>query len=104
MTPPKPALEVLNISQGVTQGLLMRRVQPVYPPQALAMRIQGSVQLKATISKDGSIRDLTLISGQGALSRAAMEAVRQWKYKPYYLDGQPVEIQTQITINFKLPN
>jgi periplasmic protein TonB len=104
MTPPKPAPEVLNISQGVTQGLLIRRVQPVYPPQALAMRIQGSVQLKATISKDGSIRDLKSISGQGALSRAAMEAVRQWKYKPYYLDGQPVEIQTQITINFKLPN
>ena len=104
MTPPKPAPGVLNISQGVTQGLLIRRTQPVYPPQALAMRIQGSVQLQATISKDGSIRDLKLISGQGALSRAAIEAVRQWKYKPYYLNGQPVEIQTQITINFKLPN
>lgn len=104
ITPPKPTLEVLNISQGVTQGLLIKRVQPVYPPQALAMRIQGSVQMQATISKDGSITNLKILSGQGTLARAAVDAVRQWKYKPYYLDGQPVEIQTQITINFKLPN
>ena len=103
--PPKPAPQLLvNVSQGVTQGLLIKRVQPVYPAAALSMRIQGSVQLQATISKDGSITNLKVISGQGGLGRAAMEAVRQWKYKPYYLDGQPVEIQTQITVNFKLPN
>ena len=104
VAPVKPAPEVLNISQGVTQGLLIRRVQPVYPPQALAMRVQGSVQLQATISKDGNITNLKVMSGQAVLSRAAVEAVRQWKYKPYFLDGQPVEIQTQITFNFKLPN
>jgi periplasmic protein TonB len=104
VTPPKPAPQLVNISQGVTQGLLIKRVQPVYPAGALSMRIQGSVQLQATISKDGSITNLKVISGQGALGRAAIEAVRQWKYKPYYLDGQPVEIQTQITVNFKLPN
>jgi periplasmic protein TonB len=100
MTPPKPTPEVLNISQGVTQGLLIKRVQPVYPPQALAKRIQGLVQLQATISKDGSITNLKLISGQDVLGQAAMEAVRQWKYQPYYLNGRPAEIQTQITVNF----
>jgi periplasmic protein TonB len=104
VTPPKPAPEVLNISQGVIQGLIIKRVQPVYPPQALTMRIVGSVLLQATISRDGSIATVNVISGPGVLGRAAMEAVRQWKYKPYFLNGKPVEIQTQITVNFKVAN
>ena len=70
----------------------------------MQMRIQGSVQLLATISKEGNISNLTVLSGEGVLARAASDAVRQWKYKPYYLNGEPVEIQTQITVNFKLPN
>jgi len=68
------------------------------------MRIQGAVQLLATISKEGQISNLSVLNGDSILARAATDAVRQWKYKPYYLNGEPVEIQTQITVNFKLPN
>jgi protein TonB len=102
--PSKPAPQVVKVSQGVSQGLLLKKVQPSYPPQALTMHVQGAVVMQATISKDGSITNLKVLSGETLLNRAAMDAVRQWKYKPYYLDGEPVEIQTQITVNFKLPN
>ena len=95
--------DVLRISQGVTQGLLLKRVQPVYPHQAMQMRIQGAVQLQATINKQGSISSVKVLSGDAILARAAVEAVNQWKYKPYFLNGEPVDIQTQITVNFKLP-
>lgn len=67
------------------------------------MRMEGSVQLQATIGKDGNISNLKIMSGDGILAHAAQDAVKQWKYKPYYLNGEPVEIQTQITVNFKLP-
>jgi protein TonB len=86
------------------EGLILKRVQPHYPAQAMQMRIQGPVQLQATISKTGDITNLKVVSGDGILARAAQEAVKQWKYKPYYLNGDPVEIQTQILVNFKLPN
>jgi periplasmic protein TonB len=95
--------EMLKVSQGVTQGLLLKRVQPVYPHTAMQMRIAGSVQLQAIIDKTGSISSVKMLSGDPILARAAAEAVRQWKYKPYMLDGEPVDIQTQITVNFKLP-
>jgi TonB family protein len=101
---PKAMPVTLRISQGVSQGLLIKRVQPRYPQNALAMRIQGAVQMEATINKEGNIINLKVLSGDSVLARAATEAVRQWRYKPYYLDGDPVEIQTQITVNFKLPN
>ena len=87
----------------MTQGLLIRKIQPNYPPLARQARIQGSVLLQAEISKDGSIQNLRLISGHPMLAPAAIEAVKQWKYKPYLLNGEPVEIQTQVTIKFKLP-
>ena len=67
------------------------------------MHLQGAVELMAKISKTGDITEVKLINGDSVLSRAAIDAVKQWKYKPYYLDSQPVEIQTQITVNFKLP-
>lgn len=98
---PKPSLATLKISQGVSQGLLITKVQPKYPQTALAVHAQGAVQIEATINKDGSVVNPKVLSGDPILGRAALEAVRQWRYKPYYLDGQPVEIQTQITINFK---
>jgi protein TonB len=101
---PGRSQQTLRISQGVSQGLILKKVQPVYPASAMQMRIQGSVQLLATISKEGNISNLNVLSGEGVLARAASDAVRQWKYKPYYLNGEPVEIQTQITVNFKLPN
>jgi TonB family protein len=93
----------LRVSQGVTQGLLTKRVQPAYPPQALQMHIQGAVQLMATISKEGKIKSVQILSGDPILARAAADAVSQWRYKPYFLNGEPVEIQTQIMVNFKLP-
>ena len=68
------------------------------------MHVQGAVQLEAIISKEGAITNLKVLKGDAVLGRAAMDEVRQWRYKPYYLDGQPVEIDTQITVNFKLPD
>jgi len=100
---PQQPPQKLKISQGVSQGLLIKSVDPIYPPQARQMRIQGSVELLASIGKDGSITGVKLISGDSILSRAAIDAVKQWKYKPYYLNDQPVAIQTQITVKFKLP-
>ena len=100
--PDKPA-QTLRVSQGVSQGLLLKRVQPVYPSQAMQMRIQGAVDLEASISQDGSITKIKVLNGHPVLARAAVDAVRQWKYQPYVLNGEPVAIQTQITVNFKLP-
>jgi len=101
---PKPVLQTLNISQGVSQGLLIKKVQPVYPVNALRMHVEGAVELQATIGKSGNIVTVKALTGDSVLARAAKEAVLQWKYKPYLLNGEPVEIQTQITVNFKLPN
>jgi protein TonB len=100
---PAPVLQAMNISQGVSQGLILKKTPPVYPPNALRMRIEGTVELQATISKKGDISAVKILSGDASLARAAAEAVKQWKYKPYLLDGSPVEIQTQVTVNFKLP-
>jgi TonB family protein len=100
----QPSLVKLNISQGVSQGLLIKRVQPKYPQNALAMHIHGTVELEAMIDKEGKIVNLTVVKGDPVLARAALDAVHQWRYKPYYLDGVPVDIETQITVNFKLPN
>jgi TonB family protein len=99
--PSQPSLATLRISQGVSQGLVIKRVQPKYPAAALAVHAQGAVLIEATISKDGSVLNPKVLKGDAVLARAAVEAVRQWRYKPYYLDGAPVEIQTQITVNFK---
>jgi periplasmic protein TonB len=92
----------VRVSQGVTQGLVIRRIQPAYPPLARQARIQGQVVLQAEISKDGTIQNLRLISGHPMLAPAAIEAVKQWRYKPYFLNGEPVEVETQITVNFSL--
>lgn len=101
---PKPVLQTVNISQGVSQGLLMKKVQPTYPRAALALHIEGIVELMATISKSGEITEVKVLSGDAQLVRAAADAVKQWKYKPYLLNGEPVEIHTQVTISFKLPH
>jgi TonB family protein len=102
-TTPTPVLQTMNISQGLTQGLILKKTQPTYPSIALQMRIEGPVDLLATISKAGNITAVKILHGDPQLARAALEAVKQWKYKPYLLNGEPVEIQTQITVNFKLP-
>ena len=99
----RPKLQTLNISQGVSQGLLYKKVAPTYPPNAIRMRVEGTVELMATISRTGDITHIKVLTGEVQLSKAAADAVKQWKYKPYLLNGEPVEIQTQITVNFKLP-
>ena len=100
---PQPGPGTLKISQGVSQGLLVKKVAPVYPARAMHAHLQGAVLLLATISKDGDITAVKLLKGEPMLAHAAMDAVKQWKYKPYLLDSQPMEIQTQITVNFTLP-
>src|SRR5277367_4263128 len=92
----------VRVSAGVTSGLLVKRIQPNYPPLARQARIQGVVVLQAQISKEGSIENLQLISGHPMLAPAAIEAVKQWKYKPYLLNGEPVEVETQVQVNFTL--
>jgi len=97
---PKPAPGTIRISQGVSQGLLIKKVQPVYPAIARQIHRQGSVQLLATIDKAGNTTRVQLLTGDQMLARAAVDAVKQWKYRPYLLNGSPVEIETQITVVF----
>ena len=92
----------VRVSQGVSQGLLIHQVKPSYPPLARQARIQGTVVLQAVIGKDGNIQNLKVVSGHPMLAPAALEAVKQWKYKPYYLNGEPVEVDTTINVNFTL--
>jgi protein TonB len=99
----RPLLESLHISQGVSQGLLIKKVSPSYPKAALSMRMEGNVELMATISKTGGISRVKVLSGDPLLARSASDAVKQWKYKPYLLNGEPVEIQTEVTVKFTLP-
>jgi protein TonB len=86
----------------ILEGSLIRRVQPVYPPLARNARIQGSVILAALISKQGTMENLHALSGHPMLVPAAIDAVRQWRYKPYVLNSEPIEVETQITVNFLL--
>ena len=100
---PKAAVpQRVRVSQGVSQGLLIHQVKPTYPPLARQARIQGTVVLQAVIGKDGSIQNLKVVSGHPMLAPAALEAVKQWRYKPYYLNGEPVEVDTTINVNFTL--
>lgn len=92
----------VRISQGVTKGLLIHRVEPSYPTLARAARVQGDVVLSAVIDVNGQITNLQLVSGHPMLVPAALEAVRQWRYKPYLLNGTPVEVETTITVIFSL--
>ena len=92
----------VRVSSGVVTGLKIHDVKPNYPPLARQARIQGKVVLQAQISKEGNIINLQLISGHPMLAPAAIEAVKQWKYRPYLLNGEPVEVETQVQVNFTL--
>jgi protein TonB len=98
---PKPATKVFRTST-ILQGSLIRRVEPTYPPLARQARIQGTVVLAAVISKAGTIDNLRLVSGHPMLAGAAIDAVSQWRYRPYILNGDVIEVETQITVNFLL--
>ena len=99
---PTPVPKRIRVSQGVTEGRLIRKVEPRYPPLALSARIQGQVLLSAVISKSGEVQNLLLVSGHPMLVPAAIDAVKQWRYRPYLLNGEPVEVETTITVNFQL--
>jgi protein TonB len=92
----------VTISGGVMIGNLLLKTQPVYPPIAKAARVQGTVVLQATISKTGSIENLRVISGPAMLQQAALDAVRSWRYKPYLLNNDPVEVDTTVNVIFTL--
>jgi protein TonB len=77
-------------------------VQPAYPPIAKQARVQGVVEMRALISKTGTIENLNVISGHPMLATAAVEAVRDWRYRPYLLNNEPIEVETEITVNFVL--
>ncbi len=100
-TPPK-----LSISSGVMAGNLLDKYKtvPQYPAIARAARIQGTVVLQATIARDGTIQNLRVINGPPMLQQAAIDAVRSWRYKPYLLNGEPVEVETTINVVFNLGN
>jgi protein TonB len=98
VAPPKK----VNISAGVAIGMLLVKTQPVYPPIAKAARVSGTVVLQATISKQGTIENLRVLSGPAMLQQAARDAVMTWRYKPYLLNNEPVEVETTVNVIFTL--
>jgi protein TonB len=97
-----PMPKRIRVSQGVILGQLIHRVEPVYPKIALSAHVQGVVLLKAIISKTGDVTELDVVSGHVILVSAAMDAVKQWRYRPYLLNGEAVEVETNITVTFTL--
>jgi periplasmic protein TonB len=108
-SPPQPPVQQqrqqprrVRISQGVAERNIVKKVQPKYPSEAREKHVQGSVLIQVVISKTGDVTNTRVISGDELLAPSAVEAVTQWKYKPYTLNGQPIEVETQIIINFQL--
>jgi protein TonB len=102
VTPAKPKGPA-RISGGVIAGTILQRTQPIYPPIAKVAHMSGTVVLRAIISKSGTIEKLEVASTTNAMfNNAALDAVKQWKYKPYVLNGDPTEVDTTITVNFTL--
>ncbi|MBX3276680.1 MAG: energy transducer TonB [Acidobacteria bacterium] len=99
---PTPVPREIKVSGGVLQGSAIRRVQPPYPPIAKAARAQGAVQVQVTISEDGRVIDAQVVSGHPLLREAALQAARQWAFKPTELSGVPVKVQGVLTFNFTL--
>jgi periplasmic protein TonB len=105
LEPPKPAARkpaMVYRSANVQEAMLVRRIQPEYPQIARNAHISGQVILHAIIGKDGAIESLEVKSGQAILAHAAVEAIRQWRYRPTILNGEAVEVETTITVNFVL--
>jgi TonB family protein len=91
-----------RVSKDVMSGLIRKKVPPEYPEKARKEHIHGTVVLQATIGKEGDVENLQVISGHSMLAAASIEAVKQWKYKPYLLNGEPVEVETQVNVIFTL--
>jgi periplasmic protein TonB len=98
VAPTKP----FTISSGVAAGMLIQKTPPVYPSIAKAARVAGTVELRATIAKNGTIKDVQVVNGPAMLRQAAVDAVRKWRYKPYKLNNDPVEVDTTIKLVFSL--
>ena len=102
--PPQVEKRPVKISEGVLQAQLITRIEPRYPTLALQTKTEGAVRLHAIISRDGRITSLDILSGHPLLVKAALEAVSQWRYRPTMLNGEPVEVETSITVIFQLHN
>jgi len=104
--PPPAVLAVpggpVRVSSGTVAGMTLSKTNPVYPAEAKAAHVQGAVILHAIISKTGTVENLHVISGNAMLVNSAIDAVQEWTYKPYLLNGQPVEVETSITVNYTL--
>ena len=98
---PTPAKRI-RVASGVAEANLIHDVPPQYPPEAGRERVEGTVVLLAVIGTDGTVKDVRVESGPALLAQAAIDAVKQWRYKPYLLNGIPVEIDSRITINFTM--
>jgi protein TonB len=98
----RPEVKTLRVSTAVEEGLLIRKTLPVYPLIAKEARVSGTVVLAATISKTGTIENLRVTGGPAMLQRAALDAVSTWLYRPYLLDGKPVEVETTVNVIFTL--
>ena len=97
------ALEPVALSEDLSRRLLLQKVLPSYPEQAVKARLQGPVVLQAWIGRDGTIQDLKLVRGSLLLGQAAYRAVKQWRYQPYLINGRAVEAETFVTVDFRLP-
>jgi periplasmic protein TonB len=104
LSAPATLPDFVPVSRGISGGGLVRKVQPLYPPQAVLLHLAGSVVLQATIAENGTVRDLKVMSGRPVLARAAVEAVSHWHYRPFLLNGKPIQHPEHITINFTLPH
>ena len=102
--PPQPATprKPMRVSEGVSAGLLLSPIRPIYPAIAKAAGISGTVMVEAVISKSGTIESLQVMSGPEMLRRSALDAIRAARYQPFRLSGEPIEVQTTITVNFRL--
>jgi TonB family protein len=101
-SPAAPVPQRVRVSQNVAQGLLVTKVNPQYPQEAKDQRIQGAVVLSVIVDKEGNVASIHLISGHPLFAPVAIDAVKQWKYRPYLLNGTPSEVDTQVTVNFTL--
>jgi periplasmic protein TonB len=100
--PPKPNVTRTRVGGAVQAAKLINRVQPIYPPLARQTRISGTVRLHAIIGKDGTVQQLSVESGHPLLVQSALDAVKQWRYQPTLLNGEPVEVDTEIDVIFSL--
>jgi len=100
---PASSLDPPDVPEETSRPLVVRRIEPLYPAQAIQQRLDGPVVLQVRVAKDGTVRDLKLLRGYFLLGRAAYDAVKQWRFKPYAPNGKPIEFLTNVTIVFKFP-